>query len=274
MNKYVFTILLLLAFFYPMGEVLAATPIKILIVPGHDDISWGAQYKNIKEADMNLRLANEIYNLLKKDARFKVSITRNWDGYLPVFASYFEKEKNEIQKFIANSKQVNQFKIDTGDLVPKSGVPHNTASQRGAEILYSLNAWADSHAMDLVLHVHFNDYPRETPWAMGKYKGFAVYYPEAQMVNSSRSLPLAKTIFTQLKKKYATSTYPKETGGLIPDQNLIALGSNETLYPEVRSVLVEYGYIYRFGDSAMRHKFYKDAATLTTAGIRKYFFPK
>ena len=44
----------------------------------------------------------------------------------------------------------------------------------------------------------------------------------------------------QLNKKYITSTYKKELGGLVPDQKLIALGSNGTLLPSVRSVFGMY----------------------------------
>ena len=50
--------------FLPVHSVHAAAPIKILLVPGHDDGIWGAQYGNMKEADMNLALATDIYNLL------------------------------------------------------------------------------------------------------------------------------------------------------------------------------------------------------------------
>lgn len=90
------------------------------------------------------------------------------------------------------------------------------------------------------------------------------------------SSKLAKSIFSQLSKKYTTSTYVKEKGGLIPDQKLIALGASGTLNKNVSSILVEYGYIYQkiFRNSATRHQAYRDMATLTTNGILNYFFKK
>jgi hypothetical protein len=92
------------------------------------------------------------------------------------------------------------------------------------------------------------------------------------MKNSKESVKLAKSIFTQLNSRYITSTYPPEKGGLLPDQSLIALGSNGTLLPDVRSVLIEYGYIYRFGNANARYISYDFMSSLTAKGIVKYFF--
>ncbi len=260
-------------FLVPRGNINAA-PIKILLVPGHDDALWGAQYGNIKEADMNLRLATELYNLLKKDKRFEVHITRNSLGYTKEFADYFAKEGDSIILFRENAKKARTNRIESGEFLEKESVEHNTANENTSVILYGINKWADEKNMDAVIHIHFNDYPRPNKWTMGKYKGFVIYMPEEQMLNAPGSIALAKNIFTELKKKYATSTYEKEEGGMVADQSLIALGSNGTLLPAVRSILIEYGYIYRFKNSAFRHQAYKDMASLTATGIKKYFFPK
>ena len=67
----------LFRFFFSTPNIYAAEPIKILLVPGHDNEVWGAQYGNVKEADMNLRLANELLKILKKDKRFEVHITKD-----------------------------------------------------------------------------------------------------------------------------------------------------------------------------------------------------
>ena len=129
--------------------------------------------------------------------------------------------------------------------------------------------------MDAVIHIHFNDYPRTSKWLVGKYRGFAVYFPDGQLQNFKESANLAADIYTQLHKKYSTSNYEKEIGGLVPDQTLIALGANDSLLPTVRSVLVEYGYIYekKFRKKSTRLQAYKDMAELTAVGIKNYFFP-
>ena len=250
----------------------APAPIKILLVPGHDNEVWGAQYGNLKEAAMNLAVANRIYNILKQDKRFEVHITRDKDGYTKEFADYFASHREDILAFKENAKKKTQDDIASGVFVERENVPHNSVSPEVAIKLYGLNKWANENNIDAMIHIHFNDYPRARSWVAGKYRGFAVYIPEGQMANSTESDRLGANIFLQLKKKYVTSTYEKEEGGFIPDQNLIALGSNGTLLPSVRSVLIEYGYIYRFGNSSMRQQHYANMANLTAKGIIDYFF--
>jgi N-acetylmuramoyl-L-alanine amidase len=255
-------------------RVAFAAPIKILIVPGHDDIVWGAQAGNIKEADMNLVLATKLYNILKLDKRFQVYITRNSAGYTPTLENYFESNFDDIQNFIKVYRDLNQEKITSGEITEFQAVVHNDVAADVAFRLYAINRWADENLIDAVIHVHFNDYPRSNAWEKGEYKGFAIYYPESQLPNSALSFPLAEKVFKELHKKYITSTYPKEAGGLVPDQKLIALGARSTLWPNIRSILIEYGYIYRFSNSTFRHQFYTSAANLTATGVKKYFFPK
>ncbi|HEV7702374.1 MAG TPA: N-acetylmuramoyl-L-alanine amidase [Candidatus Paceibacterota bacterium] len=253
-------------------------PVKILIVPGHDNEVWGAQYGNIKEADMNLNLANRIFNILKKDKRFEVYITRTKGGlvggYTKEFADYFANNHDAIVAFKEKAKTERQENIDSGNFTPKENPPHLDASEDVAIKLYGINKWADENKMDAVIHIHFNDYPRASAWTKGIHKGFVIYMPEEQMANTKGSVDLAKKIFTQLHKKFITSTYEEELGGLIPDQSLIALGSNGTLILGVRSILIEYGYIYRFPTKKSRDSAYTSMTSLTVTGIKNYFFAK
>lgn len=248
-------------------------PIKILLVPGHDNEVWGSQYGNIKEADMNLVLASQIFDILKKDKRFKVYITRDKYGYTKEFADYFIEKREEIFLFKENAKQKTEEDILSGDFVEKINVPHVLAGEEMSLRLYGINKWSNENKINAVIHVHFNDYPRENKWTKGKYRGFSIYVPEKQMANSFESLKLAQNIFLQLSKKYTKSTYEKESSGMIYDQSLIALGSNNSLLENTRSILIEYGYIYRFGNSIMRHRSYKTMSDLTIKGIKNYFYP-
>lgn len=275
MKKVLFLIFIFTVLLVPVFRTQAETaPIKILIVPGHDDQIWGAEYGNLKEANMNLVLATQIYNLLKKDKRFEVFITRDSKGYTKEFADYFTNEKDAIIAFKDKAKKQMQNEVASGDFVEKENVLHNPVTEDTSVILYGINKWADENKIDAVIHVHFNDIPRPNKWATGKYKGFAIYVPDAQFANSKESSLLGAMIHNELNKKYITSTYEKELGGLVSDQKLIAMGANGTLSPSVRSVLVEYGYIYRFGNSVMRHKAYVDMANFTYSGIKDYFFSK
>ena len=256
------------------GRVYAATPIKILLVPGHDDTTWGAQYGNTKEAGMNLALATRIFNSLKKDKRFEVYITRDLNGYTKEFSDYFANNKDEIVSFRNTHKAAHKQKVGEGNFIEKETVIHNAADERMSVILYGINKWANEHSIDAVMHIHFNDHVRKTVWAEGIHKGFAVYVPEGQMINSKTSTELGKKIFTQLRKKYRVSTYEKEKEGIVFDQKLIALGSNGTLNKDVRSVLVEYGYIYRFKTKKFRESAYAAMSSYTVSGIKNYFLKK
>jgi N-acetylmuramoyl-L-alanine amidase len=273
MNKtlFKFCLLLFIFIFTPIFSAHAQTPIKILLVPGHDDESWGAQYGNLKEADMNLVLAKKIFNILKQDKRFEVHIARDSNGYTKEFADYFANNQEDIILFKEDAKKKMQEDIISGNFIQKENNPHLNASEDVAIKLYGLNKWANENKMDAVIHIHFNDYPRPTAWTKGTYKGFAIYIPDGEMENWKESGQLGANIFIQLKKKYVTSTYERELGGLVPDQKLIALGSNDTLLQSVRSILIEYGYIYRFGNSIMRHQAYDTMADLTAKGVKNYF---
>ncbi len=269
------TLWILALFLIPAFSLQAAGPIKILLVPGHDNESSGTQYGNIKEADMNLALANKLYAILSKDSRFQIWITRDWSGYTKPFADLYQNT-DAIWTFEENAKQAMQTKITAGTFVQKQSTPHATASDAVALKLYGINKWADENNIDAVIHIHFNDYPRPDSWTIGTYKGFAVYMPDWQLQNGNISSLLAAAIFGQLRTTYIPSTYPKEIGGLVPDQKLIALGANNTLLPSVRSVLIEYGYIYQkiFRGSVSRHAAYDTMAKLTATGIKNYFFAK
>jgi len=275
MRKALF-ILSLIFILTPLFSAHASAPIKILLVPGHDNEVWGAQYGNIKEAAMNLAVANRIYSILEKDKRFEVYITRDNStplGYTKEFTDYFTLHWADIIAFEKSKKQEMQNDITSGEFIQKENVPHHQVSSDVAIRLYGFNKWANENKIDAMIHIHFNDYPRSSKWTIGKYTGFAIYIPDGQLANWKESGQLAADIFIQLKKKYHTSTYKPELGGLIPDQKLIALGSNGTLSGTVRSVLIEYGYIYekKFRDYTTRHQAYQDMADRTVQGIENYF---
>lgn len=251
------------------------TPIRILIVPGHDNDVWGTQYNTLKEGDMTRVLASNIYTLLSKDKRFKVFITRNSLGYTKTFSDYFTEKREAIGLFKSDAKKKTAEKVKSGDFTVEKGVPHISVSEDTAIKLYGINKWVNENKIDAVVHIHFDDEGRMSYGDIGSYKGFSVYYPDGELLNSIPSKKLAQNIFNKLKTKYQISTYEKESSGLVPDQKLIALGSNQTLNKDTKSVLIEYGYIYEkmFRKSTTRHQAYKTMADLTVKGIKNYFYP-
>ena len=247
-------------------------PYKILIVPGHDSETWGTEFRKVKEANMNMKLALLLADSLKKNKKFQVSLTRDWDNYTEEFGNYFENNKDSIKLFTNNSKEDTKQAKEAGQFgIFTDNVPHDSADSTTAFRLYGINKWANENAPDAVVHIHFNDYPRPKASERGKYEGFAVYFPESALKNSRSGFALGAFVFQELIRYYKPSNYPPESLGLVPDQELIALGANNTLDPA--AILVEYGYIYekRFSTFAKRDKELRIMAKATVKGLENYF---
>lgn len=248
--------------------------LRILIVPGHDSEFFGTQYKNIKEADMTLPLGIELARLLSQDDKFDIMLSRDRNGYTPELEYYFREKKQEILDFVAAKKKIMNDLESVGKVSLKAdGVYHNDAPSPVVVRLYGINKWANENSIDLVIHVHFNDYPRRKRASPGDYSGFSIYVPEHQFSNARSSKAIADAISEQLKTYYPPSNLPKEGWGegVVEDQELIAIGAFNTLDPA--SILVEYGYIYepQFLDPTIRRKIIEDLATQTYIGVHNFF---
>jgi len=246
--------------------------IKILIVPGHDNDSWGTEFKNIKEADLNLEAAENLAGFLRQKNEFEVILTRDKNGYNSELSSYFSKNQKEIEKFVQKNVETMNSYIQSG-FVEKytKGVSHNTAPEEVVSRLYGINKWANENKIDIVIHIHFNDDPERNYYGFGQYAGFAVYVPEKQFSNAKGSRALAKPIFAQLQKYFPVSDLPKEKNGIVEDQKLIAVGAYNTL--DAAGLLIEYGYIYesQFVNSEIRPLIIKELAFQTYSGIMNFF---
>lgn len=245
--------------------------IKILIVPGHNDDSWGAEFDGVKEVDLNRELANNLYSLLKQEKGLTIAITDQGDGYTTTFEKFFKKYEDDIEDFIEDSKDSFKEKVEEGDINFEETDFHNKAPEDVAFRLYGINMWADKNDFDLVIHVHFNDYPGRYRDKSPKYNGFAIYIPEKQFVNSKDSREFAEKVFERMSKYFPVSNLKQESAGIVENQELIAIGSNETL--KAASMLIEYGYIYepQFTNPDIRSSAIKDLAMQTYLGVKDYF---
>ncbi|MEK9185011.1 MAG: N-acetylmuramoyl-L-alanine amidase [Patescibacteria group bacterium] len=216
--------------------------IKILIVPGHDNQYGGTEFKGIREADLTANLGQELLAKFKNNPRFDVSITRDRSGYLPEFQNYFATQKSEVLKFQKSQRVLMGVYMKNGQVSTVSGVQHNNAPNLVAYRLYAINKWANDHKIDIVIHIHFNDYAGRKAGQIGKYSGFSIYIPENQFSNAKASKAIADKVFASLKTHSQSSNLPVENQGVIPDQDLIAIGANNSL--DSAGFLVEYGYIY------------------------------
>jgi N-acetylmuramoyl-L-alanine amidase len=149
-------------------------------------------------------------------------------------------------------------------------VPHAAAPNEMAMRLYSINKWANDNKYDLVLHIHFNDTARYNQVYPGPYTGFSVYVPHSQFGNARGSQAVGRALVEQLSRIHYPSTLPQESGGLVEDQELIAIGAYNTLKPA--SVLVEYSYIYeqRVQNPTLRQTTLNDMAEATAVGLESF----
>jgi hypothetical protein len=122
---------------YQSGE-----KIKILVIPGHDQKYSGAYWNGRSEQDLNLQLANQIRDELRKDPQLEVVVTRDERGYIPEIQNYFENNQTSIERFIESHKKATNDSVESGDISLTRQVPHHDAAPTVAYQLYAVNKWA------------------------------------------------------------------------------------------------------------------------------------
>lgn len=246
--------------------------VKILIVPGHDEQNWGTEYAGLREETLNHEAGAALAAAFAKNPAFEATLLRDGEGFLPAFEEAFQREKEEIRAEVGRKKKIMSDLIAAGAVNRADGVPHNAAALDTALRLYAINGWANAKGYSLVLHIHFNDYGGRRAGTAGRYRGFAVYVPEAQYSNARASRALGEAIAARLATSFPQSSLPKEGGGtgLVSDQELIAVGAYNTL--DAAAALLEYAYIYEPGlhDPAKRAPLLRAYAAKTYEGIEAF----
>lgn len=254
------------------NATLGISKIRILIVPGHEPNYGGTEYRDLKERDMVVQLSQTLAELLRNDPHYEVVLSRDTTGWNTELATYFKNNREQIIAFFKERKSEMIRLVNTGTVTKiTDGVQHNSAPQDVALRLYGINKWVNENAIDMAIHVHFNDYPRRNTSIPGTYSGLAIYVPEKQFTNSTTTRVIAESVFKRLSKYNAVSNLPKENVGVVEEQELIAIGSHNTL--EAPSMLIEYGYIYepQYSDEKIRDLTLKDLAFQTYLGIQDFF---
>ncbi|MEK7585357.1 MAG: N-acetylmuramoyl-L-alanine amidase [Patescibacteria group bacterium] len=252
---------------YAKGEL------RVLVVPGHDNTYSGAEFRGLRESDLTRTMAERIVFYLKQNRNLSATTTRDFSTgeYSPEFASYFEREREAIRSFRSTLRRQFVSLLQSGQVKEEVVVPHNFAPDEASIRLYGINKWANEHLIDLALHIHFNDHAGRRGGQVGKYRGFSIYVPEDQLPGHRLSHGLAESIKEKLALESPVSDLPKESSGVIQDQELIAIGANGSR--DGASILVEYGYIYetRFVDPARRAFVLDLLARRTAEGLAAYF---
>lgn len=216
-------------------------PVRVFIVPGHHNNSSGASAYGAREADLVANIGERLAAMLTKDSRLAVTLSRDTKGFREPFASFLTSCANAIALFREDIRRDYAELVLSGKIAhPSYSPPHGTAILADALKLYGANLWAYENNVDIIIHLHLNDYAgRKSP--QGKYSGYAVYYAGPPLPNTIASAKLADSITKRLHVVRPTSDFPSEIGGLIPDAELLALGAHGSV--DAAAVLIEYGYI-------------------------------
>lgn len=246
--------------------------VHVLVMPGHEPGYGGAEYRGIREREIAVEIADKLAAELRKDPRLEVFVARDTLSWNQELATYFEKNWKGIQKFVKTQKRAMEKLLKKGEVEDREfEVAHNTAATDVALRLYGINKWGNENDIDLAIHVHLNDNLGHGLSSPGFHSGFAVYVPDEHYDNASVSLALGEAVASELNHWNATSTLPIENYGVVPDQDLIALGSFNTA--DFASILVEYAYIYesKISYPEARGAVTSDFAYQTYRGIEKFF---
>jgi N-acetylmuramoyl-L-alanine amidase len=244
--------------------------IRILIVPGHEPGYGGTEFKDIKERELVVATAQFLQEYFNKQGKYEVLITRDDTNWNQKLLTYFVTNWDRIEFFRAGAKKTMDGLIATGQVATTVAPFHIDARPDVARRLFGINLFANENNIDIVLHLHLNDYPRKKACAIGEYSGFSVYIPERQYSNAATSRALGQYIMNRLGVLFSTSTLPAEQTGLIEDQELVALGRYNTA--DTANVLIEYGYIYEpmFADDLVRPFVLEELAYQTYLGVEDF----
>ncbi len=224
------------------------------------------------ERNVVVDIADDLANLLAQNPHYDVMVARTKSAWNPILQTYFDTHALDISTFMQSQRAQMANYLASGSILPSADqVYHNDTPSLATLQLYGINKWVSDNGYDIVLHLHINDEPGHRARAAGPDTGFAVYVPDIQYSNAVASTAVGEAIAARLNAYHATSTLPVENAGVVPDQQLIAVGSNNSV--DSAAVLIEYGYIYepQFQDASVRPVALADYAYQTYLGLQDFF---
>lgn len=254
----------------PKSSRAVSHPLAILIVPGHEPFEGGTEYKGVYERDIVVDIADKLASYLEQNPRYHVIVARSKTAWEPTLETYFNENASDIEAFRASQITDTNTHIASGDLAfDANAVEHNVAPGPVALHLYGINKWAGENDVAITLHLHINDYRGRR--GANTYTGFTIYVPDRHFSNASASRSLAEALLPRLAAYHAKSTLPNESAGIVEDQELIAVGSNNSA--DSASLLIEYGYIYepQFMNSTLESAAADEYAYATYLGLQDFF---
>ncbi|MEK7107343.1 MAG: peptidoglycan-binding domain-containing protein [Patescibacteria group bacterium] len=254
------------------SALASAGKVRILIVPGHQPYAGGTEFGGVYERNIVVDIADALAGLLTQNPHYDVMVARTKTAWNPVLQSYFDTHFQEIEEFRRSQElQMEGYLASRSILPPVDRVYHIAAQTNAALQLYGINKWSSENKYSIVLHLHINDYAGRSAHKAGTYDGFVIYAPDHQYSNAIASKAVGEAIAVRLNAYHATSTLPQEAAGVVEDQELIAIGSNNSV--DGAALVVEYGYIYepQFQQSSVQSAAIADYAYKTYLGLQDFF---
>jgi len=244
--------------------------IKILIAPGHDKKS-GTEFNGIREADLNLDVAEKLRLLFSLDPHFEVFVTRDKSGFNKALSEYLTSQRSTIIEFKNRHREAMKTAIEQGFIETVISLLGTNVNRKELIKLYGVNKWANENNIDIIINIHFNDDPIRRRNRRGKFSGFSINVPEKQLPNSKISKLIAESVYSKIGKIVSPSNMHLEKDGIIENQRLIALGANASL--NAASLFIEYGYIYEpwISDPVISPLLNGELALQTYLGIKNFF---
>lgn len=244
--------------------------IRILIVPGHEPDNGGTNFGDLYERNLVVPISQDLEQFLNANSRYQTFITRDATEWNQIFADYFQNEWNQIIAWESAAKKSFVESAPPNQNISQE-IPNNAATD-DAMRLYGITKWADENNIDLMIHIHLNNYPDAMAKGVaGKYSGLVMYMPASDLTNGAESSPIAEAVFKRLSIYNPISNLKVESKGLETDDQLIAMGAYNTA--KMATMLIEYDYIYepQFVNPLVRDIAFKDLAYQTYLGLEDYY---
>ncbi len=247
--------------------------VRVFIMPGHEPNFGGSEFKNTIERNVNVEIASKLKEYLEADGKFEVVLgrdTRTWNSELQ---TYFDEHLADIKAWRDEQASIMRERVQDGDIdLVDDPIVHEHVSGDVATRLYGVNKWVGEQGFDVAVHVHVNDYGSRGRNKLGEFTGYAIYVPESQYDNASLSKEIATAVHNRFSQVFPQSNAKREKGGVVEDQQLVALGRYNTA--KTPSILIEYAYVYetQITDKAIRGIAINEYAFQTYQGLKDYFF--
>jgi N-acetylmuramoyl-L-alanine amidase len=163
----------------------ASQPLKIIIDPGHGGADHGAVFYNIREADINLKVANLLKKLIDQNISLHSVLTRNSDENLTLEdRSHFASKQNGDVFISLHSNSFNNSKTHGVEFYFQNQLPPNE------EAMYLANKENNSL-----------DFTKNSLWPLKPIAGYE--YIKSEVVNILQDLQLNQRIHlsSQLAEK-------------------------------------------------------------------------